>query len=43
MTMEFPLSARVIMALFSFSLVWMDLITFVSGMSCGWVSAVVMC
>ena len=32
--MEFPLSTRVIIALFSFSLVWIDLITFVSG--CVW-------
>ena len=34
MTMEFPLSARVTVALFSFSLVWIDLITFASG--CVW-------
>ena len=34
MTMEFPLSAHVIIALFSFSLVWIDPITFVSG--CVW-------
>ena len=34
MTMEFPLSARVIIALLSYSLVWTELITFVSG--CVW-------
>ena len=34
MTMEFPLSAHVTVALFSFSLVWIDPITFVSG--CVW-------
>ena len=34
MTMEFPLSARVTVALFSFSLVWIDLIPFAS--ECVW-------